>query len=229
MGEKKKKEATMKMVNKVLVVSACVLFVVLMILSGMGSGWLTMFSVIKPGDTVVIDFSFYDSAGKPVMTSEQTTYNQAIAQGQSIFVAKQLAITANQTIEKSIYGIQGYDSAGSGLKQLAVFSPEFNAISSGIIGMKVNEQKRIAIPSDFSMTHELSAEQLALSRINLTDINIGDNFFMGVSDNTGEIVNNTTAKTYLRMGEVASKSPEGVVVDLSYPVVEVRVVSINKR
>ena len=37
MGEKKKKEETMKTVKKVLIVGACVLFVVLMILSGMGS------------------------------------------------------------------------------------------------------------------------------------------------------------------------------------------------
>ncbi len=38
MGDKKQKEATMKRVNQVLVVGACVLFVVLMVLSGMGSG-----------------------------------------------------------------------------------------------------------------------------------------------------------------------------------------------
>ena len=53
MGDKKQKEATMKRVNQVLVIGACVLFVVLMILSGMGSGWLTMFTVVKPGDSVV--------------------------------------------------------------------------------------------------------------------------------------------------------------------------------
>ena len=53
MGDKKQKEAMIKKVKQVLVVGACVLFVVLMVLSGMGSNWLTMFTVIKPGDTVV--------------------------------------------------------------------------------------------------------------------------------------------------------------------------------
>jgi hypothetical protein len=229
MGEKKKKEAAMKMVNKVLIVGACVLFVVLMIVSGMGSGWLTMFSVVKPGDTVVIDYTVFDAAGKPVITSEQTTYNQAVAQGQDIFGSKQLTIISNQTMEKPIYVVQGYTSTGSSVQQLAIFSSEYNAISSGIIGMKVNEQKRIPIFSAVSMTNELSVEQLALSKINLTDVSIGDNFFMGVSDNSEKVTNSTTPNTYLRIGEVTSKSSEGVVVDLSYPVVEVSVVSINKQ
>jgi hypothetical protein len=229
MGEKKKKEAAMKMVNKVLIVGACVLFVVLMIISGMGSGWLTMFSVIKPGDSVVIDYTLFDAAGKPIVTSEQTTYEQAVAQGRDIFGSKQLTIISNQTMEKPIYAVMGYPSTGTGVKQLAIFSSEYNAISSGIIGMKVNEQKRIAISSNIPMTHDLSVEQLAISKINLTEISIGDNFFMGVSDYSQEVANNTTANTFLRIGEVITKSPEGVGVDLSYPVIDVRVVSINKR
>ena len=229
MGEKKKKEAAMKTVNKVLIVGACVLFVVLMIISGMGSGWLTMFSVIKPGDTVVIDYTLYDAAGNPVITSEQTTYNQAVTQGRDIFATKQLTIISNQTMEKRIYAVQGYASTGSNIQQLAIFSPEYNAISSGIIGMKINEQKRIPISSDVSMTHELSVEQLALSKLNLTDISVGDIFFMGVSDYSEENTNSTTPNTYLRVGEVSAKYTDGVVVDLSYPKADVRVVSINKR
>jgi hypothetical protein len=229
MGEKKKKEAAMKLLNKVLIVGACVLFVVLMIISGMGSGWLTMFSVIKPGDTVVIDYTLFDAAGKPIVTSEQTTYGQAVAQGRDIFGSKQLTITSNLTMEKPIYAVPVYPSNGDSVKQFAIFSSEYNAISSGITGMKVNEQKRIAISSNIPMTHDLSVEQLALSKINLTDISVGDIFFMGVSDYSQAVANNTTADSFLRIGEVANKYPEGVVVDLSYPFADVRVVSINKR
>ena len=73
MGDKKQKEAMIKKVKQVLVVGACVLFVVLMILSGMGSHWLTMFTVVKPGDTVVVDYTFYDATGTPILTSNQQT------------------------------------------------------------------------------------------------------------------------------------------------------------
>jgi hypothetical protein len=200
-----------------------------MILSGMGNQWITMFNSVKSGDTVVLDVTVYDAAGKPIITSEQTVYNQVVAKGQDIFATKQLTVISNKTMDKSIFGVPGSASTGTGVQQLAIFSSEYNAISSGIVGMKVNEQKRIAIPSDNMMKNDFSVEQLALSKINLTDISVGDNFFMGVSDTTQQVTNTTKATTFLRIGDVVSKSPDGVVVDLNYPSIEVKVVSINKQ
>lgn len=229
MGTKKKKEETTKLVSKILIVCVCVLFVGLMILSGMGSSWLTIFTSVKAGDTVVIDYTLFDAAGKPIVTTEQSTYAQAVAQGSGIFGSKQITITANQTMEKPIYSIPAYPSNGGKVQQIALFSSEYNALSSGIIGMRVNEQKRIPISSDVPMTYDWSAERLALNKINLSDITIGDSFFMGVSDNPEAAANITSANSYLRIGEVANKSPEGIVVDFSFPVIDVRVVSINKQ
>ena len=229
MGEKKKNEAWVKTVSKIFIVFACLLFVGLMILSGMGTQWITMFNSVKSGDTVVLDVTAYDASGKPIITSEQTVYNQVVAKGQDIFATKQLTVISNKTMDKSIFGIPGSASTGTGVQQLAIFSSEYNAISSGIVGMKVNEQKRIVIPSDNMMKNDLSVEQLALSKINLTDISVGDSFFMGVSDTTQQVTNTTKAPTYLRIGDVVSKSPEGVVVDLNYPTFEIRVVSINNQ
>jgi hypothetical protein len=229
MGEKKKKEETMKTAKKVLIVGACVLFVVLMVLSGMGTGWLTMFSSVKPGDSVMVDYTIFDAAGQPIVTSEKATYDTAVAKNRQIFGSKQLTIISNQTMEKPIYSVLVYPSNGASVKQLAIFSSEYNAITSGIIGMRVNEQKKISLVSNISMTQDWSVEQLAQNKINLTDISIGDNFFMGVSDDPEGMVNNTTATTYLRIGEVADKSPQGIIVDFSYPSIDIRVLSINKQ
>jgi hypothetical protein len=229
MGTKKKKEETTKLVSKILIVCVCVLFVGLMILSGMGTSWLTIFTSVKAGDTVVIDYTLFDAAGKPIVTTEKSIYDQAVAQGSGVFGSKQITITANQTMEKPIYSVMVYPSNGGKVQQLALFSSEYNALSSGIIGMRVNEQKRIPISSNIPMTYDWSAERLALNKINLSDITIGDSFFMGVSDNPEAAANNTSANSYLRIGEVANKSPEGVVVDFSFPVIDVRVVTINKQ
>jgi hypothetical protein len=229
MGTKKKKEETTKLVSKILIVCVCVLFVGLMILSGMGTSWLTIFSSVKAGDTVVIEYTLFDAAGKPIVTTEKSTYDQAVAQGSGVFGSKQITITANQTMEKPIYSIMVYPSNGGKVQQLALFSSEYNALSSGIIGMRVNEQKRIPISSNIPMTYDWSAERLALNKINLSDITIGDSFFMGVSDNPEGAANNTSVNSYLRIGEVANKSAEGVVVDFSFPVIDVRVVTINKQ
>jgi hypothetical protein len=200
-----------------------------MILSGMGTSWLTIFTSVKAGDTVVIDYTLFDAAGKPIVTTEKSTYDQAVAQDSGIFGSKQITLAANRTMEKPIYTIPVYPSNGGKVQQLALFSSEYDAVSSGIIGMRVNEQKRIAISSNMSMTYDWSAERLALNKINLSEINVGDSFFMGVSDNPEGAANNTTANTFLRVGEVVSKSPEGVVVDFSFPVIDVRVVTINKQ
>ncbi len=229
MGVKKKKEESTKLVSKILIVCVCVLFVGLMILSGMGTGWLTIFTSVKSGDTVVIDYTLFDAAGKPIVTTEKSTYDQAVTQGSGIFGSQQITIAANRKMEKPIYTIPVYPSNGGKVQQLALFSSEYDAVSSGIIGMRVNEQKRIAISPNMSMTYDWSAERLALDKINLSDITVGDSFFMGVSDNPEGAANNTLANTYLRIGEVANKSPEGVVVDFSFPVIDVRVVTINKQ
>jgi len=229
MGVKKKKEDSTKLVSKILIVCVCVLFVGLMILSGMGTGWLTIFTSVKAGDTVVIDYTLFDAAGKPIVTTEKTIYDQAVTQGNGIFGSRQITLVANQSVEKPIYPIPVYPSNGGKVQQLALFSSEYDALSAGIIGMRVNEQKRIAISPNMSMTYDWSAERLSLNKINLSDISVGDSFFMGVSDNPEGTANNISANTYLRIGEVAKKSPEGIAVDFSFPVIDVRVVTINKQ
>jgi hypothetical protein len=228
MGTKKKKEETTKLVSKILIVCVCVLFVGLMILSGMGTSWLTIFTSVKTGDTVVIDYTLFDAAGKPIVTTEKSTYDQAVTQSRVIFRSNRITITANQTMEKPIYTIPLYVSNGDEVQQLsnqlALYSWEYNAVSSGIIGMKDNDQRRIVIPSNISMSQPFSAEQ-----IDLNNISVGDNFPGFIPDNSKKVANNTTVNTFLRIGEVANKSQDGIVVDFSYPVVNVKVVSINNR
>ena len=228
MGEKKKKKASTKLWQKILIVGACVLFVVLMIVSGMGSGWLSVFTVVKPGDTVVIDYTLYNAEGNPILTTDQQLYATTASTSGGLVLSKQISITANQTLTSSLYPVQIYTSDSGWSKQFAIFSPEFNAISAGIVGMKINEQKRISIPSSSSMTQDWSTDQLLLNKVNISDISIGDLLAIGVSENPEAEVSNASSITYIRTGEVTQKTQSGVVVDFGYPVVEIQVVSINK-
>ena len=228
MGVKKKKEESTKLVSKILIVSVCLLFVGLMILSGMGTSWLSIFTAVKPGDTVVIDYTLYNAGGNPILTTDQQLYVKTASTSGGLVLTKQIAITANQTLSRSLYPVQIYTSGSGWSKQFAIFSPEYDAISNGILGMKMNEQKRISIPSGNSMTQEWTTDQLMLNKVNISDISIGDVLAMGVSDNPEAEVSNTSAITYIRSGEITQKTQSGVVVDFGYPVAEVRVVSINK-
>ncbi|HET6580991.1 MAG TPA: hypothetical protein VFG36_03830 [Methanoregula sp.] len=229
MGEKKKKDASTKLWKKVLIVGACVLFVVLMIVSGMGSGWLSIFTVVKPGDTVVIDYTLFNAGGTPILTTDQQLYINSASTSKGLLFSKQVSITANQSLTRALYPVQIYTTDSGWTRQFAIFSPEYNAISTGIVGMKLNEQKRISIPSADSMTQTWSTDQLMLNKVNISDISIGDVLAMGVSDNPEAEVSNTSAITYVRTGEITQKTQSGVVVDFGYPYADIRVVSINNR
>ncbi len=229
MGEKKRKEASTKLWQKILIVGACVLFVVLMIVSGMGSSWLSVFTVVKPGDTVVLDYSLLNAEGNPILTTDQQLYMKSGSSNSGLILTRQISISANQTLPKSIYPVQIYTAASGWSNQFALFAPEYNAISTSLVGMKINEQKRITIPTGYSMTQNWSADQLRLNKVNLSDIYVGDVLAMGVSDNPEAEITNTSAVTYVRTGEVIQKTQSGVVVDFGYPAAEIRVVSINKR
>jgi hypothetical protein len=227
MGVQKKKEAETARWKKVLIVGACVLFVVLMIVSGMGSGWLTMFSSVKPGDAVVVDYTIYNSAGNPIVTTDQQVYKTALAARQSPLATKQISLVANETLGKSLFPVQVYTTNGASPQQFALFATEYDAITHGLVGMKTNEVKKITLPASSSMSQLWSVDQLSHNNINMTDVSVGDVFAMAVSENPNETISNSSV-SYLRVGEITRKTPAGIVVDFGYPSVDIRVVSIAK-
>jgi hypothetical protein len=227
MGEKKQKEKTVAQWKKIVVIGACVLFVVLMIVSGMGYGWISAFKVVKPGDVAVIDYTLYDAGENPIMTTDQQLFRQTRDQGKSVLLSKQISLTANQSLAHPLFPVQVSSTSSGRLVQFALFKPEYDAMSSGIVGMKVNEQKRVTFFSNTTMTQLWSPEQLALNKVNMSEINVGDFLTMGVSDNPEEMATNKSVLTYMRVGEVARKSTLGVVVDFGYPTADIRVISIN--
>ena len=96
--------------------------------------------------------------------------------------------------------------------------------------MKVNEKKNIIIPSSGGMKQTWTAAQLIRNNVNITDINVGDQLTMGVSDNPEAMASNSSAISYIRMGEVTNKNgEESVDVNFGYPSIDVSVVSITTR
>ena len=229
MGEKKQKEKTVAQWKKIIVVSACVLFVVLMIVSGMGSSWISAFAVAKPGDVAMIDYTLYDALGNPIVTTDQNVFKQVASKGNYVLFSKQISVTSNQSLANSLLPVQVYSTGSGWANQFALFRPEYDAMSSGIVGMKVNEQKRINIPSATSMNQLWSPELLKRNGVNLSDLNVGDIIPMGVGDNPEEMATNKSSMTYMRLGEVSRITPQGAVVDFGYPSADIRVVSINKN
>jgi FKBP-type peptidyl-prolyl cis-trans isomerase 2 len=228
MADKKKKQEV-RSIYKILAVIGCVLFVVLMIVSSMGSSWITSFKAVQPGDAVTIDYTIRDRTGNPLVSSDRTVVNSVVSAGSGIFISRPLQILANQSSTTAVVPItvQYYPSTETRILPFALFGGEHDAISSALVGMKVNEQKTITIPFTSSMTQFWSAAQLMNQGTNVSDIHIGDKLSLAVS-NSEVLSKNATESSYsTRIGEVTQKSAAGITLDFGYPTIEIKVVSIG--
>jgi hypothetical protein len=228
MGVKKKKEDSTKLVSKILIVCVCVLFVGLMILSGMGTGWLTIFTSVKSGDTVELDYTVYDSSGNPLLTSDQQIYNQRINSGYGIIFSKPLIVTANKSLAQPLFPIQVYISQSGGSKQFGFLKSEYDTISTAIIGMKSNEQKKINLGAVDPITEILTNDQMKKLNLNLTMVDVGESIVLPISETNRETPNSTPVE-YLRIVQIFNKTSEGVILNYNLPSIDVRVVTINNR
>ena len=228
MGVKKKKEESTKLVSKILIVCVCVLFVGLMILSGMGTGWLTIFTSVKSGDTVELDYTVYDSLGNPLLTSDQQIYNQRINSGYGIIFSKPLIVTANKSLAQPIFPVQVYISQTGGSKQFGFLRSEYDSISKAIIGMKSNEQKKINLGAVDPITEILTNDQMKNLNLNFTMVDVGESIVLPISETNRETPNSSPVE-YLRIVQIFNKTSEGVILNYNLPSIDVRVVTINKQ
>lgn len=230
MGEKKKKEAAVKGWKKVLFVIAAILFVVVMVVSSMGSHWISGIAPIKPGDAVVLDYTIYDSTGRPLLTTDQQIYNAQSAKGAAILFAKQITLQANQTLKQALYPVPVYSPVNGGsYQEFALYNPEYNAISNAAVGMKTNEKKKVTLPSSGTMSTMLFPEHLEKAGIDVKSLQVGDSLLLGVSETPEALTGNTSAASYVRLAQVSQVSDAGIVVDFDYPSVEITVAQFTHQ
>lgn len=228
MGTKKQQEKSKKLWVKVLAVIIGVVFVVLMVVSSMGSSWISGIASVKPGDTVVVDYTLRDAQGHAIVTSSASLYKQLAGQGSNVLYSKQLTLTANQSLATPLFPVQVYSTSNGWASQFALFASEYNTMSNGIVGMRVNDQKTISLDSGKPMTQFWSTEQLENNNMSLSQMSVGQLIALGVSDNQEAGAGNSTATYYTRVGEITNKTSEGITLDFAYPTADITVVSINK-
>lgn len=228
MGTKKQEEKSRKLWIKILAVGICVVFAAMMIISAMGSSWISSLAVVKPGDVAVVDYTLKDAHGNPLVTTDATVYKQALSSGSNILYSKQLTVTANQSATSSVYPVQVYSEGTGWSTQFALFANEYDAISNGIVGMRVNSQKSIPLTENKPMTQVWTADQLESHQVNFSAIKVGSVLALGVSSNPQAEYSNSTSDYYMRLGEVTNKTAGDLTIDFSYPTIDVTVTSLNK-
>jgi hypothetical protein len=230
MGEKKRKEASSKTWTKVGLVILAVLFVAVMVGAALGTNWITGLAPIRPGDSAVIDFTIYDSANNPLVTTNQQVYQQEAQAGSGIMYARPLTLIANQSLNQGTFPVPVYvGSNGGSWQQFALFAPEYDAITGGLVGMKVNDKQSIVFTDNTSMSQLWSPAQLEKDNLNMSEIQVGDTLAMGVSSDPNATADNASATTLVRIGEVTRITAGGVVVNFGYSHADITVDSVTKQ
>jgi len=226
MGARKQAVKSKNVWIKALAIVAGVFFAGVMVLSAMGSSWITSLATIKPGDVAVVDYTLRDAQGNPILTSNQQLYTQLTNEGSSILYSKPLTITANQSLATGVFPIPFYTASNgwSSQNQFALFASEYDTISSGIVGLPTNGQKTISI-TEKPEPMFWSADKLAANNMSLSSIQVGELIYLGAGPEAMQT--NSSAPSYLRIGEVSNKTADGITIDISYPSVDVTVESIN--
>jgi hypothetical protein len=219
--------------TKIAIVIIGVLFVVLMVVSSLGMGWLSGFSSIKPGNTATVTYTIRDDLGRAVVTSDANIFNQSYAKGDVIFFSQPLKVQANVTTQANISRIPViFDSSGT-VYQFGLFRDEMNLISNSITGMKTGDQKQLS----FVMPHETLENNLTRDQFD----NIvsgtqkssdqyapGDQLVLAFSEHP--IVNLepnvTPADQYFRTFYVESINNESVVIKGGYKTIDLYVQSV---
>jgi len=160
------------------------------------------YSIIKPGDTVNLDLTIPDSSGNTLIES-------------------QFIVIANQSRDRmSNFIFSGiHPGTGSISQNYSLFSLEYNAISSGIVGMKLDEEKSIPEPTTGgSFAQNWDPQQLKNNGIDISHSTVGNIILMEVAD--------SPTSMGLRIGTITSITPNGATIDFSYSKFKIKILQI---
>jgi hypothetical protein len=226
--EKTKKTSTWTGTKIVLVV-VCVLFAVFMIVSSLGISWLTSLKGTEPGDMATVAYTIYDDQDRPIVTTNAKIYNDTLAKGGTVFYSNPLQVPVNVNTTTNVTRIpvqyQQYQI------YFGLFRDEMNLISTGLSGMKLNEQKRISMvmPKD-PLETQISADQFALLVKPVNETHVNEQIVLALTDHPQINLDNTTpVDQYMRTFYVKGISPEGLDMKYGYSTIDAQIISLKTR
>lgn len=225
---KNKSESTRSW-TKILIILGCIVFAVAMIGSIVTPSTLESFfkKPAQSGDTAVVDITLRDALGRPVFTTNERIYSQAVERNQTIWKANYLTLTVNETTDTLVLPIP---SSIGGLENeyYALLGPEMNQVAENLVGMKEKSTKQVKfvdIPQFRNMTYKDDFE------------NMGGNF-SGVIDNQQMVLgftmpsmiadqDNSTPQYALRTVLLSNKTSDYVTIDYGYKTADINLLQLT--
>lgn len=215
--------------TKYVVVAACVLLAVFMVFSMLGMSWLNIFSQAKPGNSATVDFTIRDAQSRPIVTTASNIYLNAQEDGNLVVMSDKLPMRVNISENRDLVPIQVMNpSNNGGLIDFGLFSPELDAISYGLVGMKVGDTKTVQIPGASQLTRTMSKDQFAnITGDSYANVKVGSQVPIAFSETPQIAVDNATPSTYLRTSTVTAISDGNVTINYGYPTIDITLTQLS--
>jgi hypothetical protein len=211
--------------KKVLFVSVGVLFVVLMIVSSMGTSWLNVFQTVKTGSVVLTDVTIRDDQNRPILTTSQTEYQSAIKENRTVFLVSQFVLDAGVPFNETMKTVPILAPSGT---NYTLFGEEYNAISMGVVGMHTGGAKTIPLDANISEERNYTAQEFNQLGGDFNNSTIGDELILAFVENAGALYDNATTPSYMvRTTHIVNKSEESVQLSFSHATAQLSVSQIR--
>jgi len=228
-SKEKTKKASTWTGTKIALVVLGVLFAIFMVVSSLGVSWLTSLKGSEPGDVATVAFTIYDDQNRPIVTTNSKLYNDTLNNGGTVFLSDYLKVPVNVTTMTNVTRIpvkyQQYQT------YFGLLRDEMNLISTGLSGMKLNEQKRISLvmPQD-PLETLVSADQFALLVKPVNETHVNEQIVLALAEHPEVNLDNTTpTDQYMRTFYVKNISPEGLDMKYGYSTIDLQIVSLNTK
>ncbi|HTY52321.1 MAG TPA: hypothetical protein VMB35_03920 [Methanomicrobiales archaeon] len=226
---KKEKKQEIFPWKKVFVIAVGVLFVAMMVLSAMGSSWLSSFRSVMANDSVTIGFTLRDSAGQPVLTTDQGLYQSSLGHGYLTFYTKPLTVRAGHTGNPPTTGVdaENYYVSQTEPVRFGILGQELDEMDIAVLGMKAGDTKTIRFAYADSLILSMTKNEFTAMGGNFTNSAVGDLIPIGISETPvveGLNQNDTTpTNPVLRIATVINKTADSIEVEHRYPTADITV------
>jgi hypothetical protein len=190
-----------------------VFFVVVMVVSTLGTNWVSSLNPAKTGDTVTVDYTMYSEDGRPVVTTNQQVVQQGATKGLMVFLAQPMQLTAGGSMDNQLVPVR-VNHKVYGWTDYSFFSDEINAMQKAVIGAKSGDTVDVKIPNTYMMVRPLSAREYAAMGGNISDTRYGEQLVLGFSDAaTTPASNSSKTRTYVRVGYISEMKDDNLTVN----------------
>ncbi|NYT06639.1 MAG: hypothetical protein GKC05_00055 [Methanomicrobiales archaeon] len=214
--------------TKVAMVVLGVGFVVVMIVTSLGTGWLVGMKPAQSGDVAVIGLTIRDDLGRAVLTTDERLYTDSIQNGNFIMITGPIQLIVDGNSSKVVEKIPAYHpSIGNGY--FGLYNQEFNKVSASLVGMKNGETKRIKFDTYPESLQNITEEQFNSAGGNFTSVNVNDQLMLSIWDpESTENTDNTTPVIPVRIVKIKEKGENYLIIDNGYSSADITIRQLSQ-